>query len=410
MSDNDPGARALEVMRGALASEAPPDLPWDAMEQKLHARIDADAQTRAARSFPRFGRGARVGLALSAAAAAVILASFGARPTNDAPAGVAIRWRAPETIAFLPGSESERDLSFLRPGDGVEAGEAPITLVLRGTVRVTLAPGARATLVAAPSQADQALVLGLASGSLRADVTPRRPSDGLVETFAVDVGRTRVAAHGTAFTVVRGSDDVLVDLEHGAVAVGPAGRSGVTTGRLLVGRARASFSLDGGHVAHMLPTGDPPPAPAPSQRATAEPTPPAKPAVPPPTTTVAERPAPPPPDRPDAPPAPPAVALPTASPPEPPAAPPPAPVLTRASVHAGLSGCFDAHYSGRDPSVRLSVAGTIIASLDADGAVSSVRFDPPLEPPFMRCVFDALRPGRFVGTSGPVSVPFQLGR
>ena len=73
-------------------------------------------------------------------------------------------------------------------------------------------------------------------------------------------------------------------------------------------------------------------------------------------------------------------------------------------------GGFDAHYGGRDPSVRLSVAATVIVSLDEEGAVSSVRFDPPLEPPFMRCVFDALRPGKFVGTTGPVSVPFNLGR
>ena len=405
MSENDPGTRALEVMRGALADERPPALPWDAIEQKLHARIDQDEQARASRALPRIGRGARIGLALCAAAAAVIaVASFGARSKNEAPAGFAVRWRAPETIAFLPGSEFERDLALLRIGDGVEAGEAPLTLVQRGIVRVTLAPGARATVVAAATEAGDALVLSLERGSLRADVTPRKTSAGLVETFAVDVGRTRVAAHGTAFTVVRGSDDVLVDLEHGAVAVGPAGRPGTTTGRLLVGRARASFSLDGGEIARMLPVDDAPPAPP----APVETTPPPKPAIAPPPPSVAERPLPHVPDRPGAPPAPPAhVEAPSVVPEAPPA---PAPVLTRASVHAGLSGCFETHYRGGDPSVRLSVAATVNVSLDVEGAVSSVRFDPPLEPRFMQCVFASLRPGKFVGTSGPVSVPFQLGQ
>ncbi|MDI1436557.1 FecR domain-containing protein [Polyangium sorediatum] len=407
MSDNDPGTRALEVMRGALADERPPALPWDAIEQKLDERIDQEEQARASRALPRIGRGARIGLALCAAAAAVIaVASFGARSKHEAPAGFAVRWRAPETIAFLPGSESERDLALLRPGDGVEAGEAPLTLVQRGIVRVTLAPGARATVVAAATEAGDALVLGLERGSLRADVTPRKTSAGLVETFAVDVGRTRVAAHGTAFTVVRGSDDVLVDLEHGAVAVGPAGRPGTTTGRLLVGRARASFSLDGGEIARMLSVEDAPPAPP----APVETTPPPKPVITPPPPSVAERLLPHVPDRPDAPPLPPAPVEAPSVVPEAPPAPAPAPVLTRASVHAGLSGCFETHYRGGDPSVRLSVAATVTVSLDTEGAVSSVRFDPPLEPRFMQCVFAALRPGKFVGTSGPVAVPFQLGQ
>lgn len=407
MSDNDPGTRALEVMRGALADEKTPELPWDVIEQKLDERIDQDEQARVSRALPRIGRGARIGLASCAAAAAVIaVASFGARSKNEPPAGFAVRWRAPETIAFLAGSEFERDLSLLRPGDGVEAGEAPLTLVQRGIVRVTLAPGARATVVAAATEAGDALVLGLERGSLRADVTPRKTSEGLVETFAVDVGRTRVAAHGTAFTVVRGNDDVLVDLEHGAVAVGPAGRPGVTTGRLLVGRARASFSLDGGEIARMLPVeGAPAEPPAP-----VETTPPPKPAIAPPLPSVAERPQPHVHDRPDAPPAPPPPAATPSVVPEVPPAPKPEPVLTRASVHAGLSGCFETYYRGGDPSVRLSVASTVTVSLDPEGAVSSVRFDPPLEPRFMQCVFDSLRPGKFVGTNGPVAVPFQLGQ
>ena len=83
-------------------------------------------------------------------------------------------------------------------------------------------------------------------------MTPRDPSEGLVEAFAVEVGGTRVAVHGTAFSVKREGDRVLVDVVHGTVAVGPVGHVGATTGHLLVGPSRASFSLDGGRTARLL--------------------------------------------------------------------------------------------------------------------------------------------------------------
>lgn len=408
MSTNEPEERALEVMRKELAAEETPSLPWDAMERELLAKLERQEADRPA---PRRDARARIGIALAAAAAVALAVGFSSRNGgHEEASGPAVRWRLPESIAFLPGSESERDLSTLRVGDGVEAGEAPLALVHRGTVRVTLAPKARAFVVSAPSRPGEALVLGLEHGSLRAEVTPRSSESSVVESFAVDVGQTRVAAHGTAFRVIRGESDVVVDLEHGSVAVGLSGRSSVTTGRLLVGRARASFSLDGGSVARMLPTDD----------AEASATPPAiapglsQPSVPPAPasadTSALEAPQAAPSSRHHAALSPPVVA-PSAEPlpsvlPEP----PPERVLTRASVHAGLGGCFEQHYGKADPAVRLSVSGTVVVTVDEAGSVSAVRFDPPLEPPFMSCVFASLKPGHFSEPNTKISVPFQLGR
>ena len=413
MSATRPTERALEQVRRSLEQEPVPELPWDAMEERLLARIDEAeaASPRASRPSPEARAwGTRAVFAL-AAAAAVALGVWGAsRSSGDAPDAPAIRWRAPETIALLPGSSSERDLAALRVGEGIEAGEAPLTLVRRGVVRVSLAPRSRA-VVRASGGAGEAVVVALEHGELRAEVTPRSSPEGLVETFAVEVGRTRVAAHGTAFRVIRGESDVVVDLEHGAVAVGPVGHGGVTTGRLLVGRARASFSLDGGSLARTLPIEDAPPAAEPPS------TPPPAPPETSTTTNPADR-RPPPvavATNPGVTPAPlrlpGAQAAPLVEAPAPPA-PEVAPsrVLTRALVNQGLERCFDQHYGASDPSVRVSVAGTLILSLAEDGSVTTARFDPPLEPSFQTCVWGAVRPGHFEGANGALSVPFNLAR
>lgn len=44
--------------------------------------------------------------------------------------------------------------------------------------------------------------------------------------------------------------------------------------------------------------------------------------------------------------------------------------------------------------------------LEKDGRIATIRFDSPLEPTVMQCVFEALRQGRFVGTKSPVTIQF----
>jgi hypothetical protein len=120
-----------------------------------------------------------------------------------------------------------------------------------GVVRLSLAPSSRFEVVAndlAAARADGGMTVALSRGSLHADVTPR--TDG--EVFAVEVERTRIAVHGTSFTVSREGDRVVVEVAHGSVAVGPVGNRGATHGWLVVGPDRAAFSLDGARAAAWL--------------------------------------------------------------------------------------------------------------------------------------------------------------
>jgi hypothetical protein len=92
--------------------------------------------------------------------------------------------------------------------------------------------------------------------------------------------------------------------------------------------------------------------------------------------------------------------------------PPKEQLLTRASAYEGLRTCFGEHYGKGDPSVRVSVKGTLILTLADDGKAASARFDPPLAPPFQSCVWGAVSAGRFEGGASPrtLSVPFEFGR
>jgi hypothetical protein len=246
--------------------------------------------------------------------------------------------------------------------------------------------------------------VALDRGSVRAEVTPRHRSEGMVETFAVEVENTRVAVHGTAFSVTRAGESVIVDVEHGSVAVGPAGNVGVSPGHLLVGPKRASFSLDGGRSEHSLP-GVAAEAPklasaAPEKAVDGVVTP----------TEGASR---------DAPPAqavhpaapahlaPPKSAL--ASPPPPAAPAPPPATLTVASVRARLAQCFEKTDEGGSSSVEVSVSSTLRLVLKSDGSVQSARFDPPLKPEFQLCAGSAIA-GRFAEGGGTLEIPIVMKR
>ena len=74
-----------------------------------------------------------------------------------------------------------------------------------------------------------ALVLALQAGAVEAQVVP--VPNG--EAFAVDVGRSRVAVHGTHLRVARVGEHVVVDLSEGVVSLGEAPRVGSTLGTLV---------------------------------------------------------------------------------------------------------------------------------------------------------------------------------
>ncbi|MFT3766936.1 MAG: FecR domain-containing protein [Minicystis sp.] len=425
MSQTHDEIRALRVMVDELRAEPPPELPWDAMEQRLLARLDQEGKP-AVRS-PRRGWGdspiARV-LGFAAAAAGIALGLAYAAGTSEIPHAAlpAARPVDANAVALAPGqagARGERDLRSLQAGDVIEATTTPITFARDGLVAWTIQPG---SAVRVRSMGDARTGVGhtvsLERGLIRAEVTPRDPSEGLVEAFAVEIQGTRVAVHGTAFSVMVENDRVIVDVEHGAVAVGPVGHIGDTNAHLLVGPSRASFSLDGGRAARMLTREralfaaaspppperavEPQPAPVPAAPVAAaehvehvDPTPPA-PAQPAPVAAhpsqpapIAAKPAPEP--------------VPTAAP----APPPEPPLLTAAAVRARLDRCFRSTHDVGPSSVEMSVTSTLRLQLNADGTVRSARFDPPLKPEFVSCAGSAIA-GRFAEGTGSLDIPVSF--
>jgi hypothetical protein len=281
----------------------------------------------------------------------------------------------------------------------VEATRAPVRFGQAGLVEWTLAPGSALRV--------RSVGLGhtveLVRGSLQAEVTPRDASEGLVEAFAVEVAGTRVAVHGTAFSVTREADRVVVDVEHGAIAVGPVGHVGATTGHLLIGPARASFSLDGGRIARFLERADSP-MPAAVAAATG---PVGLPGAGLPAPAVAEARNPAGPQtvaglRPHAAPAHAALQHDGAAASD---AASELPRLTADLVAARLQGCFRQVYENA-PSTLESVTSTLAIELKPDGTVQSARFNPPL-PQISACAGVALR-GAFAPGTGHVDVPVSF--
>ncbi|XXY52394.1 FecR domain-containing protein [Sorangium sp. So ce269] len=431
--------RAREHMEQQLRAEEPPEPRWDAIERELFARIERPAPVRRVAPPQRSPLGRALGFAAAAAAIAFAILAAG----RSAPPVVATSTppRARD-VAEIPraaggaGMAGDLDFRALRPGDSVETAAYSVSFTDVGSVRWTLLPNSRAVVRAVGTAGGVGHVIALERGSVRADVVTRAPEEGLVEAFAVEVDGTRVAVHGTLFTVTRLDGRVEVDVEHGTVAVGPAAYRGATTARLLVGPARGTFSLDGGRDARLLQR----PAQPDSAPSVAPPEPSRPPALPRPTTASAHpssraaavaaigaasdepaaatasavaEPLLPAPAEPasaepastaSAPVAPAPVASAPVSEPQVASAPP---ALTPASVQSMLSSCFARETAGSSSSVRKSVVSTLRISVHSDGSVASMRFNPPLRPALQACA-EGLYRGRFAEGPRQLDIPLTL--
>ncbi|WP_437808239.1 FecR domain-containing protein [Sorangium sp. So ce1078] len=433
--------RAREHMERLLRAEEPPEPRWDAIERELFARIERPAPVRRAAPPQRSPLGRALAFAAAAAAIALAVLAAGRSAPPVAATSAPPRVRDLADVPRAAGAADDLDFRALRPGDSVESAAHAISFSDVGSVRWTLLPNSRA-VVRAVGAAGVGHVIALERGSVRADVVTRAPEEGLVEAFAVEVDGTRVAVHGTLFTVTRLEGRVEVDVEHGTVAVGPAAYRGATTAHLLVGPSRGTFSLDGGREARLLQR----PAPEDSAPAAAPPEPARPPASPRPTAGVR-----PPSGAAAAPavvahteepvaPAVSAVAEPLATAmaeplatamAEPPATamaePPPAaepapavaepvpdaqatshpPAMTPASVQSLLSSCFARESAGGRSSVRRSIVSTLRISVRPDGSVAAVRFDPPLRPALQACA-EGLYQGRFAEGPRQLAIPLTI--
>jgi hypothetical protein len=449
--------RAVDRMVDAIRAEEPPDLDWEAVERSLLVRI---RRGEGAKPAPRPVSSVWQVLAFAAAAALVPLGLSAAGGSAHGPAAAAVRAVDASQVAAAPGeagARGERDLGALRSGDAIEAKASPVTFTDGGKVRWTLSPdsglvvrapfvgpeaepvaGGRRELRAHVAPSGIGHVVQLTRGSIRVEVEPELAKQAFVDVLAVEVGNTRVAVHGTVFTVTLRDGEVLVDVEHGVVTVGPTGQRGATTGYQLPAGSSAAFSLDGARSARWIPRGAATPAEAVAALETrrpgvagavfdraSEPAAVLEPAPEPAVlldrvpdvavdrdTPAVIDPPPAPAAKPSAPaqvePSPPASKDGAAAQPEP-AAEPPKPTMTTASVQAALQRCFQqAHPRSSADGPKLTGASTFTLKIRADGSVESAQFSPPL-PSIQGCAA-LVYGGRFqTGTSSyTLAIPVQL--
>jgi len=398
------GVAALDALAREYARAPVPPLDWDRVEQRLFAAVEEAERVAALAPAPapaarKSGSPWGVALAAAAVVAVVHLAPHGgAHESAPAPS------RA--VLSAAPGTET---LSApLARGDVAQAGAEPIRYEARGAVTFTIAPSSRVKVLSEAT--GPTMTVALLEGSIHAEVVPH-PNG---EVFAVEVGQTRVAAHGTSFTVSREGDRVVVEIAHGSVAVGPAGHPGSTHGWLLVGPDKASFSLDGATDATWLgqppPTGEaaiveetaaesasaaPEPSLASAESRAADSSESAAPAVRPARHAAADAAA----SRPRA-----RAARPTADGAAADGADHRAAV---AGILARLNACYERQVASFG--VRFSIRSSLTLTVSQNGTVREGVFDPPLSPTLMTCARDAISAARFPQDSAPVvRVPVVL--
>jgi len=377
-----------------MKDEPTPEIDWERLETSVMLNAEQEALARR-----RLGVQGHKGWGLlamvAAAAAAFIVLAPGAVPNASQPTSAvpAVQAEATPVNAAPAGAIVVTDL---KPSSVVQSGDQPLRFTLPGVVSWTLAPYSRAVVdtVQMPHR------VSLEEGNLRAEVVPRHSSNQLVEAFVVEAGSTRIAVHGTVFTVERAAAEVTVEVTRGTVTVGPASYRGATTGRLLVSPARARFSLAQGRFLSSL---EPTAAPAVKQ---SRPLPTAS-----PDTTqrsplaVAEPPL----DAVDQP-KPIAIApeLDTDSDSPNTAVPSPEgpPQLTIGQARALLVACLSAGTTAAKDTLVMG-SSHVTAHLDANGNVQSVHFSPPLRPDLMSRCSSPLW-GRTIETEGAATISFGV--
>jgi hypothetical protein len=390
LSERRPDASALALR--ALTREAAdlplPEIDWSRIEQRLMSAVEQPpplrlasppAQVKQRVEAPR-PAGSAWAVALAAAAAVALVVT----PRST---------RSPAFSDAGHGGQETQAVDSI-PREAAESDAEPLSYRRTGVVSFTLAPQSRVEMAASEPGS---MTVTLVHGSIHAEVTPR-PNG---EVFAVEVDHTRIAAHGTSFTVTRHGDQAMVEIEHGSVAVGPVGHPGSTQGWLLVGPDSALFSLDGAKEARWLgPPAQPiaktetsshaamSPVAAPVPGRTGEPSIPSRPSVtaPPPAATSNEE----------------KHAAPETTLPIEPQGDPTAAILR------GLEACYERQVSSLG--VRFTIQSSLSLTVLPNGTVREGVFNPPLSPTLMSCALEAISSARFPHGDSikQVSVPVRL--
>jgi ferric-dicitrate binding protein FerR (iron transport regulator) len=392
--------RLVRESRPDMGTREAQNLDWERVDRAVFDRIEAEQRAERASLVRARGGGRWAYVAGGLAAAAALALVVG---KLHEPAGASVRTVVDETAGNVVAVEGDGQLlvgghpmvagGALHLGDVVEARGVQVTVERPGKLSMVIERGTRAEV----THVQGALVLALEEGAVEAQVVPV-PSG---EAFAVDVGPSRVAVHGTHLRVARAGDHVVVDLSEGVVSLGPAPRVGSTLGALVTAPAHADFSA--GDESSLAVTHDPGALRVPIAigASTA-----AKPAA--------------------------VAAVPVAKAGEPGdlGARPPAQVLgaPHAEFHPSAPGAAPHATAPVDANPEATIAGavrwclserphadnvTVVVNtvvyldVDAEGSVVHARFDPPVAPDVNACASSAIYRARF-GHGGTVAVPVDL--
>ena len=80
--------------------------------------------------------------------------------------------------------------------------------------------------------------------------------------------------------------------------------------------------------------------------------------------------------------------------------------ITAADVRKSFTTCVALDKRYGTPSKPKLKGEKLQVFLEKDGRIATIRFDSPLEPSVMQCVFEAIRQGRFVKTKSPITIQF----
>jgi ferric-dicitrate binding protein FerR (iron transport regulator) len=387
--------KLVDESRQDLGAREVRGIDWTAVDRELFARLEQERRLERTRAVGPRAPAWGVGAAVLAAAACLALVAGKAHDTRalDAPqAPLSASAPAAGTVVAVLGSgellvdgKPVTTGATLRLGNVVETRGTSVTVERPGKLSMILEAGTHATV----THVQGALVLALDTGAVEAQVVPVASG----EAFAVDVGGSRVAVHGTHLRVARQADQVQVDLNEGVVIVGSAPREGSTVGTLVTAPAHADFAAPdlGGtlHVTHeaaavRAPNGI---AATPSTMATGV-------MAPAPAVLPTVRPEPRPSPAPAAPVVRPSPGAVTAAATGAPAPSVPAPDPNAAgTLAAAVRACVHAHTRAENATVVVNT--TLHLDLDAEGSVKAARFEPPVAPDVNTCAAAVIYRTRF---------------
>lgn len=330
-----------------------PELDANGIEQRVlahvrHSKLDSGVLPRRRGAFSRWQTYAWP--TVFAAAAALALVWLKAPEPRSAEQAITLRGM----LTREPGIDGDA----IELGEVLEADARSLTIRHAGIATWRLTAPGRVRIL----ERGERITVALEQGRIEAEVVPQSQP----EVFAVEIERTRVAVHGTVFSVERRGDKAEVAVSEGSVRLGTSDQRGNTQGEILRAPARTEVTVL--RVAAELPET------APSQnargRVRVHPKPWNRDTGVASAQTAATAPSAPEPDLPEV------------------------PAGTEIehlweSINREVSQCFAEQPAG-EPNVRVSVNTRISVVLAPDGTVAITNFEPPLSEPIQLCISQQL--------------------